>query len=150
MLLEENKKLEKLVTKLQIQSNKLIDPKLRPAAKTPRDILQELSVTMQKIAMLVITEKSGQVTINWNPSQRKYRLTLADWQSSYRKRSLGVRLPVELLVFLDQYAGFGNRSALIRRLLWSFRDRKESVFIDSIERGKELEEENQKRKQAEV
>lgn len=99
--------------------------------------------------MTIETEK---LIIKRSQPKKRHRLTLKDWISDYQKRKLTVRLPIELLVFLDQYAGYGSRATLMRRLLWSFKDRnKGSEFINSIERGKELEEEeNQKRKQAEA
>lgn len=56
-------RLESLVTSLQEKGDELIDPGLRKNNETQRDVLQELSNIMQKIAAIVITQKSEEITI---------------------------------------------------------------------------------------
>jgi len=133
------KRLETLVSNLQKKGDKLIDENLRKTNETPRDILQEISDILQKIAAIVITQKSEKITIKSN-KLKKLRNTREDWEDDYQKRRIAVRLGIPHLEFLDQFAGWGKRSTLMRELLSGFMDQKDSEFVKAIERGKKLEE----------
>ena len=136
------KRLESLVSSLQKKGDMLIDPTLRKTNETPRDVLHDISDIMQKIAAIIITQKSEKITIKSNKS-KKLRNTRVDWETDYQKRRLGVRLGIPHLEFLDQFAGWGKRSTLMRDLLSGFMDQKDSEFIKAIERGKELEKQSE-------
>ncbi len=132
-------KLESLVSSLQKKGDKLIDPTQRKTNESPRDVLQEISEILQKIAAIVITQKSEKITIKSNKT-KKLRNTRVDWEDDYQKRRLAVRLQINHLEFLDRFAGWGKRSTLMRELLSGFMDQKDSEFVKAIERGKKLEE----------
>ncbi len=141
MVAKLQEKLKQLVTNSQHSLDKLIYQNLRKNNETSRDVLQELSELMQKIAALVVTQKSDKITIRGTKT-RKQQLTRADWESDSNKRRLSTRHTLEEMLFLDNHVGFGKRATLLQWLLREFMQKhRQKEFKEIMVRQKKLEEE---------
>lgn len=119
----------------------MIDPTLRKTNETPQDVLHDISDILQKIAAIVITQKSEKITIR-STKRYKRQLTKIDWEIDRDKRRLSTRHTLEEMLFLDNHVGFGRRATLLQWLLREFMQKhRQKEFKEIIVRQKELEEE---------
>lgn len=81
--------------------------------------------------------------------ERKLRLEPIDWLRSYDARRVTIRVPINVLQWLDDVIGYGNRSTFIRQVLLAAltnEDHKKTI-IEASKFGAFVEE---RRKEAET